>query len=113
MVTPPASGHLLVLTTAPDPDTAERLARGLIETRLAACVNVLPPMTSFYLWKGELIRDTEYQILAKTSRARIDELNRWLREHHPYELPEVIAVPIEAGLPEYLAWIISECTVPR
>lgn len=111
MVTPPASGQLLTLTTAPDQDTAERLARGLVEARLAACVNVLPPMTSFYLWQGELVRDTEHQILAKTSRARLDDLIRWLRENHPYELPEVISAPIEAGLPAYLDWI-SLTTAP-
>lgn len=104
MVTP-ESDHLLILTTAPDPETGASLARGLVEARLAACVNVLPPMTSYYLWKDALETTAEHQLLAKLHRERLPEAIEWLRVHHPYELPEVIAIPIVGGLPEYLEWL--------
>jgi periplasmic divalent cation tolerance protein len=88
--------HLLVLSTCPDNATAERLATMLVEQRLAACVNVLPGLTSVYRWQGEIQRDSEVLLLAKS---RAD------RYPHPYELPEVVAVSLEQGLEGYLAWL--------
>lgn len=99
---------LLVLTNLPDRASAERLAESLVERRLAACVNILAPCRSVYRWKGALQRDEEYPLLAKTSAERYPALEAAIREAHPYELPEIIAVPIERGLPAYLAWVDAE-----
>ncbi len=99
---------LLVLTNLPDRAAAERLADALIEKRVAACVNILAPCRSVYRWKGALQRDEEHPVLIKTTAERYPELERALRAGHPYELPEIIAVPIERGLPAYLAWVAAE-----
>lgn len=95
----------LVLCTAPSAEVAAELARGLVQAGLCACVNVLPGVRSFYVWQGELCDDAEVQLFIKTRAARFDEVAAWLAEHHPYDEPEVIAVPIEAGSPGYLAWL--------
>lgn len=95
----------LVLTTCPDADTAGRIARTLVEERLAACVNVLPPMRSVYRWKGQVEEAGEVLLLIKTSGTRFAALRERLRALHPYELPEIVAVPIVDGLPDYLAWL--------
>ena len=99
---------LLVLCTAPDGEVAEKLARGLVEQKLAACVNVIPGLRSFYVWKGELCDDAEVQLLIKTRRAHFDELAAWLGEHHPYEVPEILALPIATGSEPYLAWMSKQ-----
>ncbi|MBM3354842.1 MAG: divalent-cation tolerance protein CutA [Betaproteobacteria bacterium] len=99
---------LLVLTNLPDRAAAERLAQTLVEQRLAACVNLLAPCRSVYRWSGELQRDEEHPLLAKTTTERYPALQAAIRAAHPYELPEIIAVPIGYGLPEYLEWIASE-----
>lgn len=96
---------LLVLTNLPDRAAAERLAETLVEQRLAACVNLLAPCRSVYRWKGALQRDEEHPLLAKTTTARYAALEAAIRAAHPYELPEIVAVSIERGLPEYLTWI--------
>ncbi len=101
-------GTLLVLTNVPQRDAAERLAEMLIERRLAACVNILAPCRSFYRWKDAVQRDEEHPMLIKTTRERYAALEQAVREGHPYELPEIIAVPIERGLPAYLAWVAAE-----
>ena len=103
---------LLVLTNLPDRASAERLAEALVDRRLAACVNLLAPCASVYRWKGELRRDEEHPLLAKTTTERYAELEEAIRAAHPYKLPEIIAVPIERGLPEYLKWIASETDSP-
>jgi len=100
---------LLVITTLPDQDAAQQLAGSLVEAGLAACVNIGAPVTSVYKWDGELQRGTEVMLTIKTSRARYPALEQAITDGHPYELPEVIAVPITAGLDEYLAWI-EACT---
>jgi periplasmic divalent cation tolerance protein len=97
--------HQLVLTTVPDAETAERLARTLVEERLAACVNVLPPMRSVYRWKGQIESANEQLLVIKTRKADYAAVEARIRALHPYELPEVIAVPVLAGLPAYLAWL--------
>ena len=100
---------LLVITTLPDRDAAERLAGKLVAAGLAACVNIGAPVTSIYRWEDQLQRDTELMLTIKTSKASYPALERAIAKDHPYELPEVIAIPIAAGLADYLAWI-EACT---
>jgi periplasmic divalent cation tolerance protein len=99
---------LLILTNLPDRAAAERLADMLIEKRLAACVNILAPCRSVYRWKGDVQHDEEYPMLIKTTVERYPALEQALRGGHPYELPEIIAIPIERGLPAYLHWVAAE-----
>lgn len=101
----PPSAPLLVLTTWPDAVGAQRLARTLLERRLAACVNILPPMTSVYTWEGRTTSGEEHQLLIKTTSTHFDAVQHAIVEEHPYELPEIIAIPIQRGLPAYLQWI--------
>jgi len=99
---------MLVITNLPDRAAAERLAERVIGERLAACVNILAPCRSVYRWKGAVQHDEEHPMLIKTTAERYAALERALREGHPYELPEIIAVPIDRGLPEYLSWVETE-----
>lgn len=99
---------LLILTTLPDPDTARQLARQLVEARLAACVNVLAPCTSVYRWQAQVQEDAETPLLIKTSADRYAAVETFLVQHHPYELPEIIALPIVQGLAGYLDWVRAE-----
>ncbi len=101
----------VVLCTVPTGDIAAQIARELIQRRLAACVNVIPGITSVYRWKGSITTDAEQLLVIKTSSSLMDSLQQAIQELHPYELPEIIAVPIVGGLPAYLAWI-NECTKP-
>src|SRR5437870_10364033 len=101
-------GTLLVLTNLPERAAAERLADTLLEQRLAACVNILAPCRSVYRWKGALQHDEEHPLLIKTTAERYGALEEALRAAHPYELPEIIAVPVERGLPAYLDWVATE-----
>src|SRR4051812_5484484 len=98
----------LVLTNLPDRASAERLADALVERRLAACVNILAPCRSVYRWKDAVQHEEEHPVLIKTSAARYPELEEAIRARHPYELPEIIAVPIGEGLPQYLAWVAEQ-----
>lgn len=100
---------LLVITTLPDLESAERLAAELVEDGLAACVNIGAEVTSVYRWEGQLQRGTERMLTIKTASARYAALEQAIVASHPYELPEVIALPITTGLNEYLAWI-EACT---
>lgn len=102
------STALLVLTNLPDRAAAEKLADALVEKRVAACVNILAPCRSVYRWKDAVQRDEEHPVLIKTTAARYAELEQAIRAMHPYELPEIVAVPIERGLPEYLQWVAAE-----
>ena len=99
---------LLVITNLPDRAAAEGLADVLIAKRLAACVNILAPCRSIYRWKGEVQHDEEHPMLIKTTRERYADLEAAIRAQHPYELPEIVAVPIERGLPDYLDWVAGE-----
>jgi periplasmic divalent cation tolerance protein len=99
---------LLVLTNLPDRAAAEALADALIAQRLAACVNILAPCRSVYRWKGAVQHDEEHPMLIKTTAERYPALERAIRAGHPYELPEIVAVPIGRGLPAYLEWIAAE-----
>jgi periplasmic divalent cation tolerance protein len=104
---------LLVLSNLPDRATAEKLAEALIHKRVAACVNILAPCRSVYRWKGAVQHAEEYPVLIKTTRERYAALEAAIREVHPYELPEIVAVPIERGLRAYLDWVATETTLPR
>lgn len=99
---------LLVLTTMPDEAGAVLIARSLVEEGLCACVNLLPPVRSIYWWQGSLQETNEVVLLIKTSSERYPALEAKITTLHPYELPEIIAVPIVAGLPAYLEWVVTE-----
>jgi periplasmic divalent cation tolerance protein len=96
---------VLVLTTVPVGEPGETLARTLVDERLAACVNLYAPMTSFYRWEGRVERDVERQLIIKTTRARIDALCRRLAELHSYTLPECVVIDVVEGSPAYLDWV--------
>jgi periplasmic divalent cation tolerance protein len=102
---------VVVLTTLPTDADAAALARALVEARLAACVNILPPMTSIYRWRDGLEEDAERQIVIKTTREKLPGLWERLRQLHPYDVPEFIALPIADGNETYLRWI-AESTGP-
>jgi periplasmic divalent cation tolerance protein len=99
---------LLVLTNLPDRPAAEALASALVGARLAACVNILAPCRSVYRWQGAVETTDEVPLLIKTTEASYAALEAAIRAQHPYELPEVIAIPITQGLPDYLAWVNAE-----
>lgn len=101
---------LLVISNMPDCAQAEALAAHLIAARLAACVNVLAPCTSVYRWQGKVETATEVPVLIKTTRDRYPALEAAIKARHPYELPEIIALPVTAGLPAYLDWVGAETT---
>jgi periplasmic divalent cation tolerance protein len=99
------SGHCLVLSTVASAEDGERLARALVERRVAACVNVVPGVTSFYRWEGGVQRDEERLLVIKTRTDRFEALRSALVDQHPYEVPEVIALPISGAHGPYLAWL--------
>lgn len=99
---------ILVITNLPDRATAERLAQALIEQRLAACVNILAPCTSVYRWHDKVETTEEVPLLIKTLQVHYDKVEAVIRNFHPYELPEIICVPISGGLPAYLDWVAAE-----
>ncbi|MEO5347081.1 MAG: divalent-cation tolerance protein CutA [Magnetococcus sp. YQC-9] len=96
---------LVVLTTAPDEAMAEALAEALVNEGLAACVHILPAGRSFYRWQGAVHKEPEWTLVIKTDTVRYVPLQTRLTVLHPYEVPEVIAVPVVEGLPAYLAWL--------
>lgn len=99
---------LLVLTNLPDQENAERLAQALISGQLAACVNILAPCTSIYRWKNQIETASEIPLLIKTTAAAYANVEKLVQEQHPYELPEIVQVPISGGLPAYIQWLIGE-----
>jgi periplasmic divalent cation tolerance protein len=96
---------IVALSTVGNAADAQRIARALVERRLAACVNVVPGVTSIYTWKGDITTDSELLMVIKTRREKLDEVRSALLELHPYEVPELVALPIEGGHPAYLEWI--------
>lgn len=98
----------VVLVTAPDTETATGMARSLVSERLAACGNVVPGLTSIYRWEGGVHEDPEVLLILKTREERMEELVRRVAELHPYDVPEVLALPVDGGLPAYLSWVESE-----
>jgi periplasmic divalent cation tolerance protein len=99
---------IVVLSNCGSPEEAARVARALVEERLAACVNIIPSVRSIYHWQGAIEEETEWTLLIKTRRALFDRLRSALLRAHSYELPEVIAIPIIDGHSDYLAWIDRE-----
>ncbi len=102
---------IVVLTNLPDRAAALKLAQALVAKRLAACVNVLAECTSVYRWKGAIETTAEVPVLIKTRAARYAEVEAAIRQLHPYELPEIVAVPAVHGLEEYLDWVAGETTI--
>ena len=99
---------LVLLCTCPDDAVAAGLARALVEEHLAACVNRLPLTASTYRWQGQTVEEAEVLLIIKTTADRFDALTARIVELHPYSVPEVIALPIERGLPAYLRWLVEE-----
>ena len=104
----PENQLMVVLCTAPDRVAAEQLARGLVEERLAACVNTIPGLTSFYRWQGRVEIDSEVQLLIKTRKGRFEELAAWIEANHPYDVPEIVVLPAERVSDSYLAWALEQ-----
>jgi len=98
---------LVVLCTCPDAATARQLAGAIVEERLAACVNILPEIRSIYRWQDEVRDEGEALMVMKTTQGAYARLEGWLLEHHPYEVPEVLALPVIAGSTDYLGWVMS------
>lgn len=99
---------VLIFTTVADDDRAEQLARRLVDERLAACVNLHPPMLSVYRWQGKLERDTERQMVIKTTRDRVSALQTRLTQLHAYELPEFLVVAVDDASAAYLKWVKTD-----
>lgn len=97
--------YALVLTTYPEETPAIQFAQQLIKQKLAACVNISPIMTSVYEWEGKLEQGKECQLVIKTLHAKLTALSDYIRQNHPYEVPEILELPISGGLPAYLSWI--------
>ena len=102
-----STDYQIVFCTCPDKDTAEKIASLLVENKVAACVNIVPNITSIYRWQGQLERAEEVLLLIKARQDTYSALESLIKKHHPYQLPEIIAVAIERGLPDYLNWIAS------
>jgi periplasmic divalent cation tolerance protein len=103
------SEHIVIFTTLPDTEAAERLAEQLLDHKLAGCINILPQMTSMYRWQGKLEKGREHLLMIKTQAKRREAVTEFIHRQHPYELPEIIVLPVTGGLPAYLSWI-SDCT---
>jgi periplasmic divalent cation tolerance protein len=104
---------IIVLITVPSLEVGERIARRLVERRLAACVNILPAVQSIYHWEGQILRETELLLVVKTRSGLFeDHLVPTVQEIHPYKVPEIIAIPLHAGLSSYLEWINQETRWP-
>ena len=103
-----SSEPIVVLMTAANREEANQIAELLVSTRLAACVQILPEIESVYRWQGEVQREKEILLLAKTTHSRFDELESKVRAMHSYETPEIIAVPVTDSSAPYLGWLLAE-----
>ncbi len=101
-----------VITTTASREDADRISRRLVETRLAACVQIIGPITSIYRWKGRIETAGEWLCLIKSRWERYGSIERTIRSLHTYEIPEIIAVPVNAGSRDYLEWLGNELTAP-
>lgn len=108
---PGKTDFIVVYVTVPDVDEAERIGRSLVEGRLAACVNIVPQIHSFFRWEGKVVDESEALLIVKTRRALFDSLRTHVKQMHPYDIPEVIALPVVAGHRPYLKWL-DEATEP-
>ena len=100
--------HVIVLVTCPNVRSAAKISDVLIKKRLAACANTVPGIESRYRWKGKIRKSKEVLMIIKTTKALVKKVEKAVKENHPYEVPEIIAIPIVSGSPEYLNWINSE-----
>lgn len=96
---------LVVLTTAPDETQARELGRKIVEKKLAACVQIVPGLTSIYFWEGEVQSDSEYLLLIKTLEEKFDGLSEFIQANHSYDVPEIVAIPAERVSDDYLNWV--------
>lgn len=103
-----AASFVVVLVTAPDLNTARQLAQALLEARAIACANLLPGLESHYWWQGRLETSAEVLLVLKTTRRRLRELEKIVLAHHPYDTPEILALPLAQGTPKYLRWLGAE-----
>ncbi|MBW4717645.1 divalent-cation tolerance protein CutA [Saccharothrix obliqua] len=103
-----SDNHAVVITTTDSEAAADALARAVVDARLAACVQISAPVRSVYRWEGEVRSESEWQLWIKTAYDRLDELTGFIREHHTYDTPEVLALPVLAGSSDYLAWITEQ-----
>ncbi len=103
-----SDAHRVVLISAPGAEAGRRLARALVEERLAACGSVVPEVTSVYRWRGAVEEEAEALVVLKTATDRVEALTRRARELHPYEVPEILALPVASGDPGYLRWVVEE-----
>ena len=101
------SAYIIVLNTAPSLRIARKIAQTLIKEGLAACVNIIPQVRSYYKWQGKLYNEPEVMLLIKTTRPRFRSLHNRIKELHPYQVPEIVSLNISAGSKDYLAWIKS------
>jgi periplasmic divalent cation tolerance protein len=100
--------HIVVYITVPSQEVGQQIAAALLDDRLVACVNMLPEITSIYHWQGTVSQDSELLLIAKTRADLFDRLQDAVKQLHPYQVPEVVAMPIVMGSSEYLAWIDAE-----
>lgn len=100
--------HQVVVTTTDSEAAAESLANGIVRERLGACVQIVGPVTSVYRWQDEVQRDTEWQLWIKTAADRFEALSAWIDENHDYDVPELVALPVLAGNPDYLRWVTEQ-----
>jgi len=99
------TNYCVVYCTAPDSATAERLAQQIVQLKLAACVNIIPHMTSFFSWQGEMVKSCESLLMIKTHTTKLDDLERHIKAEHPYDVAEFVALPIMYGSESYLNWV--------
>lgn len=100
---------VVVLITAPDLETARKLARGALEARLVACVNLVPGVESHYWWEGRMEQGQEVLMICKTVQTQLTLLEGWIRREHPYQVPEFLVLPVQGGFEGYLDWVKAEC----
>ena len=108
---PNSSPYQMVMTTIGNQQQAQTLAENLVNAALAACVNILPKMQSIYRWQGKLEHGDEHLLIIKTRAERVDDVINTIKANHPYELPEIIAVPIAGGFEPYLTWITQSVSL--
>jgi periplasmic divalent cation tolerance protein len=101
---------VVALSTFPDPETARRIARELVETALVACANIVPAVESMYFWKDKVEQSAEVFVIFKLTALRFDEFSKRLRQLHPYDVPEIIRLNVADGSPDYLRWISESCS---
>ena len=105
------SEHCVIFITAGSKDEAEKLSQGLVESKLAFCVNIVPGIQSTYYWEGKIHVDNEILLIIKTRQQKYNALENWVKQHHSYDVPEIISIPILKGLPKYLKgiddWVTS------